>query len=129
MEILLYLGILALVLLSAGAIYFVSMMPNQKSFDEVKEEQKKKIDLEKKAALHEAKERALRAKEKKRQKKAAAKEDKRLNSLSAESEGAADDVPNEPLVKKVGIIFYGKQGWNIFKPNMLVVFLNPEFFL
>lgn len=100
MEILLYLGILALVLLSAGAIYFVSMMPNQKSFDEVKEEQKKKIDSEKKAALHEAKERALRAKEKKRQKKAAAKEDKRLNSLSAESEGAADDVPNEPLVKK-----------------------------
>ncbi|KAL1461093.1 hypothetical protein WDU94_013024 [Cyamophila willieti] len=67
------------------------MMPNQKSFDEVKEEQKKKNDAEKKAVLQEAKERALKAKEKKKQKRAAAKEDKRLNSLSAESDGAVED--------------------------------------
>uniref|UniRef100_A0A8D8S7R5 Kinectin n=1 Tax=Cacopsylla melanoneura TaxID=428564 RepID=A0A8D8S7R5_9HEMI len=92
MEILLYIGILALVLLSGVVIYFVSMMPNQKSFDEVKEEQKKKNDAEKKAALLEARERAMKAKEKKRQKKAAAKEDKRLNSLSAESDGTVEDL-------------------------------------
>ncbi|KAI5746620.1 hypothetical protein M8J77_005558 [Diaphorina citri] len=92
MEILIFVGILALVLVSAGGIYFVFLLPNQKSFDEVKEEQKKKNDAEKKAALQEARERAMRAKEKKRQKKAAAKEDKRLNSLSTESDGAMDTV-------------------------------------